>query len=281
LTRSLGLTDTVGMLQPQTLEEAYRVLANLGQQLSGLQAEVQRLRAEHTRLCADNAALQDRIRELEARLGQHSGNSSRPPSADLPQAPRRPPRPPTGRRRGAQPGHRAHQRPLAPPEQVDHFVEHWPTTCPACAAVLSRDPSLAVRAVQRHQVLELPPVRATITEHRLYRVRCPHCRQETRATLPAAVPFGAFGPRLQATVATLSGRYRLSRREVATMCRDVLGAPLAVGSVDQLCQATSAALAAPVGALQGTLPQAPVVHADETSWKQAGQRRPSAEGWGW
>jgi len=28
------------------------------------------------------------------------------------------------------------------------------------------------------------------------------------------VPTGAFGPRMQATVATLSGRFRLSRREV-------------------------------------------------------------------
>ncbi len=254
------------MPRPQTLEEAYRVLADLGQQLRSLRAQVQRLRAEHARQ-------RERIRELEARLGQHSGNSSCPPSSDPPQAPRRPPRPPTGRRRGAQPGHVAHQRPLAPPDQVDHAVEHWPPTCPACAAVLPHDPALAVGAAQRHQVRELPPVRATITEHRLYRVRCPHCRRETRATLPPGVPAGAFGPRLQATVATLCGRYRLSRREVAELCRDVLGAPLAVGSVDALCRSTSAALVAPMAALHSTLPQAPVVHADETSWKQAGQRR--------
>jgi transposase len=31
-------------------------------------------------------ALQARLRELEARLGQHSSNSSRPPSSDPPQA---------------------------------------------------------------------------------------------------------------------------------------------------------------------------------------------------
>ena len=247
------------MRQPQTLDEAYRLLAALGQQLRDLHAE--------------NACLRERIRELEARLGQHSGNSSRPPSSDPPQAPRRPSRSPTGRRRGAQPGHVAHQRPLVPLDQVDHCVEHWPTICPSCVTVLPRDPALVVGEPQRHQVTELPPVRATTAEHRLYRVRCPYCRQKTRATLPPDVPPGAFGPRLQATVATLSGRYRLSRREVAEMCRDVLGAPLAVGSVVKLCQASSAALAGPVAELQGTLPQAPVVHADETSWKQAGQRR--------
>ena len=260
------MVDTLCMPQPQPLDEASDLLAVLRSQLTAL-------RAENSRLHTENATLRERIRELEARLGQHSGNSSRPPSADPPQAPPRPTRPPTGRWPGAQPGHVAHRRPLVPLDQVDHCVEHWPTTCPACETALPHDPALAVGDPQRHQVTELPPVRATITEHRLYRVRCPHCRQETRATLPPAVPTGACGPRLQATVSTLSGRYRLSRREVAELSRDVLGAPLAVGSVDKLCQATSAALAALMEELHSTLPQAPVVHADETGWKQAGQRR--------
>jgi transposase len=78
---------------------------------------------------------------------------------------------------------------------------------------------------------------------------------------------------LQATVAVLAGRYRLSRREVVGVCADVLGAPLAVGSVDRQCQATAEALAAPVAALEHAVQQAPAAHADETSWREAGQRR--------
>ena len=42
-------------------------------------------------------ALQARIRDLEARLGQNSANSSRPPSSDPPQALVRPKAPPSGR----------------------------------------------------------------------------------------------------------------------------------------------------------------------------------------
>jgi transposase len=56
------------------------------------------------------------------------------------------------------------------------------------------------------------------------------------------------------------------------VCTDVLGAPLAVGSVDRLCQATAQALAAPVAALQAAVQQTAAAHADETSWRQAGQR---------
>ena len=51
-------------------------------------------------------ALQARVRELEARRGQDSSNSSRPPSSDLPQPPRKRPVVPSGRQRGGQLGHR-------------------------------------------------------------------------------------------------------------------------------------------------------------------------------
>jgi transposase len=60
---------------------------------------------------------------------------------------------------------------------------------------------------------------------------------------------------------------------VVGVCTDVLGAPLAVGSVDHLCQATAAALAGPVAELGQAVQQMAAAHADETSWREAGQRR--------
>jgi transposase len=215
------------------------------------------------------AQLQARVQELEARLGQNSSNSSHPPSADPPQTPKRPPAPPTGRRRGGQRGHPPHQRALVPPEQVDQVVEHWPPVCRHCGEVLGRE---AEGEPVQHQVTELPPIRAVVTEHQLHHVRCAACGTTTCAGLPAEVPAGAFGPRLQATVAVLSGRYRLSRREVVGVCTDVLGVPLAVGSVDRLCQATAQALAGPMAALAAAVRATAAAHADETSWREAGQR---------
>jgi transposase len=227
-------------------------------------------------------ALEAEVRDLKARLGQNSTNSSRPPSSDAPHVKRRLGPPPSGRRAGGQPGHAGHFRALVPPARVDVVVEHWPARCVACAAPLTSLASAeaaatAARAVAAdyvpHQVTELPPLRAVVTEHRVHRLACPACGATTRATLPVDVPAGAFGPRLQATVATLSGRFRLSRREVTELCDTVLEAPLSVGSVATLCQATSAALATPVAEAVATLPQAPVVNADETPWKE-GKARP-------
>jgi transposase len=241
---------------PRTLEDALALLDMVWAELVALRAE--------------NAQLRARVQELEARRGPNSTNSSRPPSSDPPETPSRPPAPPTGRRRGGQPGHPPHQRAVVPPEQVDAVVVHWPTHCRQCTARLA---GKAVGEPVRHQVTELPPVRAIVTEHQLQHVRCAACGTTTCAVLPAEVPAGAFGPRLQATVAVLAGRYRLSRREVVGVCTDVLGAPLAVGSVDRLCQATATALAGPVADLQAAVQQAPHAHADETSWREAGQRR--------
>src|SRR5688572_8440127 len=65
------------------------------------------------------AAPEQRVRELEERLGQNSTNSSRPPSTDPPAVKRAPPRPPSGRARGGQPGHRLQRRPLLPADHTE------------------------------------------------------------------------------------------------------------------------------------------------------------------
>ena len=65
--------------------------------------QVETLWQENAALRAQNAPLQARNSELEARLGQNSSNSSRLPSSDPPQAPRKRSVVPSGRQRG---GHR-------------------------------------------------------------------------------------------------------------------------------------------------------------------------------
>jgi transposase len=223
-------------------------------------------------LWAENVRLAARVAELEARLGQDSSNSSCPPSSDPPQASRRRQAAPSGRPPGGQGGHERHLRMLRRGEDVDRIIDHWPTTCARCHQPLSLDPALEVTEPRCHQVTEVPPVRAEVTEHRQHRVRCPACGGETLASLPPEVPAGAFGPRTQAVVTLLSGRYRLSRREVVAVCAELFGFPISLGAVDNLCHATGAALAAPVAEVAGALAQAPSVNVDETGWKEHGRR---------
>src|SRR5215211_218842 len=102
--------------------------------------------------------------------------------------------------------------------------------------------------------------------------RCPACGKRIRADLPLGVPRRPFGPRLTAVVALLSGRYRLSRREVRQLLQDLWQVRVSLGAVVRQEQAQSAALAPIVEEAQAAVQQAAVVNMDETGGRQAQQR---------
>ncbi len=220
-----------------------------------------------------NRRLEARVAELEQRLNRTSRNSSLPPSQDPPSAPPRPRKPASGRRRGGQPGHEGKHRPLLPLAQVDEVINHWPERCQACARRFGEDERIDAAAPQRHQVAELPPIAVTVSEHRLHRLRCPACAAETRAELPADVPRGAFGPRLQAAVVTLAVRNRISRRDTTELVRELFGAELSTGSVDAIVSRAGEALERPYTELWAEIERAEAVNIDETGWRTAGERR--------
>ena len=59
---------------------------------------------------------------------------------------------------------------------------------------------------------DLPPVAASVVEHRLFSGTCAGCGQRRAAQTPSAVPSGRMGPRLIAWIAMLSRRFHLSIR---------------------------------------------------------------------
>ena len=219
-----------------------------------------------------NRRLEARVAELEQRLSRSSRNSSLPPSADPPSAPPRPRQAASGRERGGQPGHKGTSRLLLTLERVDEVVEHWPHRC-RCGHVFCTTEREAVGEPARHQVAELPPTAVILSEHRLQRLRCPDCGATTRAQLPAGVPPGAFGPRLQAAVATLSVRNRVSRRDTTELLRELFGAALSTGSIDAIVQHAGEALAEPHAQLADQIRSASVVNIDETGWRLRGGKR--------
>ena len=221
---------------------------------------------------AQIAKLAARVEELERRLNRNSRNSSTPPSQDPPGAPERAWAPSSGRSQGAQPGHPGHGRSLAPIEAVDAVIDLWPERC-ACGHLFSVAVCCSVGEPARHQVAELPPTAILLTEHRLHRLRCPGCGQTTRAELPAEVPRNAFGPRLEAAVATLSVRNRVSRRDLVELVEELFGCALATGTVDAIVQRTGEALALPYEGLLAQVRGAAAVNVDETGWRLRGGKR--------
>jgi transposase len=224
------------------------------------------------RLGARVARQDERIAELERRLNRNSRNSSTPPSQDPPGAPERRRADPGGRKQGAQPGHPGRGRGLLPLEAVDLVVEHWPERC-GCGHVFCEAERDGLGVPARHQVSELPEIAVEVTEHRLHRRRCPDCGATARAELPAGVPVGAFGPRLEAAVATLTVRNRVSRRDTVELSGELFGCPLSAGTVDAICRRAGAALEVVYGDLLDHVRGAPAVNIDETGWRLKGGRR--------
>ena len=216
------------------------------------------------KLTAQVELLLARVAKLEEQARRSSRNSSQPPSSDGPGAPPARTKVPSGRKPGAQEGHDRHERPLVPADKVNKRVVLRPTRCRGCrAALVGDDPS-----PRRHQVFELPRIEPIVEEYVLHSLGCP-CGVRTTATLPAGVPTGAFGPSVVAMAATLMGVYRLSKRAVPELMRDVFGLSISVGAVVGCQRIASAALAAPVEQATAFVAEQPVKYADETSWREA------------
>ena len=208
-----------------------------------------------------------RLAALEERAHQTSRNSSKPPSSDPPDVPPGPTRAPSGRKPGGQPGHVGHGRCLQPLGPSDRVINLRPVSCAGCGALLlGDDPQPA-----RHQVSELPRVKAEVTEYRRHGLTCLACGAVTAAEWPAEMPAGSFGPRAQATVGYLTGRFGVSQRDAEEVLETVFHTALSLGSISALEADVSAALAEPVAEARAYVQQQAVNNVDETSWPQGRQ----------
>ena len=169
----------------------------IARQSSEAQAIIRLLLAKIAEL---EAELEDLRRQVKGKTPQ---NSSLPPSTQHPHAKPRPKKRKSKKRRGGQPGHPKHQRPLIPTEDCDEVEPLKPTECRRCGKKLSGSD----REPLRHQVWELPEIKPLVTEYQRHRLSCPCCGETTCARLPPGVPQGQSGPRLMAFTALLMAYY--------------------------------------------------------------------------
>ena len=211
------------------------------------------------------------MRDLQARLGLNSSNSSVPPSANPPSAPPPVVKKPTGRRPGGQPGHPPALRQRLPADRVHTTHVLAPTHCRRCQAPLPAPAGPDDPEPTWHQVAELPPRPVQITEYQGQARTCPCCGEVTHAAIPAEVRASSIGPRLAAALAFLTGRCHLSKRAVEEVAEVVFGAPVALGTVSHLERQVAASLAAAHAEVAEAVRRAEVKHVDETGWKKAGR----------
>jgi transposase len=216
-------------------------------------------------LLAKIAELEARIEELQRQeKGKTPQNSSLPPSSQHPHARPQPPRRKSKKKRGGQPGHEKHERPLIPTAQCDDVLPLRPTECRRCGAKLSgNDPEPL-----RHQVWEVPEIKPIVTEYQRQRLTCRSCGETTCAELPVGVPQGQSGPRLMAFVALLMAFYRQSKRRTAEFLSTLLGQPCSASLTVKIQNQVTTALRPSYEALAAQLPAQEQLNIDETGTKE-------------
>lgn len=255
MTASLPLPESLWSRIPEDVREALAVLLAVQRERIG--------------------QLETLVAQLQARLGQDSSNSHKPPSANPPSAPAPPKKKPTGRKPGGQPGHPGHRRQRLPASSVSLVVRHLPKACSCCGEPLCQEVRPGDPAPTWHQVVELPEQPVVVTEHQGHGRRCP-CGAVTWEAIPAAIRAESIGPRLAAALNLLASWQHVSQRGLEDVCLAILGFETCLGTLDRLRGQMSAALAAPCEALAQEVADAPVKHVDETGWKNAGSRE-----WAW
>lgn len=220
--------------------------------------------------------LEARVIQLEAELAKakkNSGNSSKPPSSDIVNPPKKNGQGKRGRprkaKRGGQPGHPRHERPPFSPEEVDATWEYSLDECPDCGGHL-KDANEAPRVIQQVEIITRP---VRIEEHRGLAHWCAKCRALHYAPLPAQlVKAGLVGPRLTALVAYMKGACHASFSTIRKFLRDVVGVPISRGQLAKLVRKATASLAVPYEELLALLCSESRLNVDETGHKDAGRR---------
>lgn len=229
----------------------------------GLFARVESLEAE-------NRALGAKVEALQAEIAKNSGNSSKPPSrdpvaerarqAEARQAKRAATAGGKRRKPGKQPGAKGNG--LEMTDTPDEVIVHRPECCGDCGGDLA---DAEVTGVERRQVIDLPEVTPTTTEHRAERRRCA-CGAQTAGVFPSSVraPI-SYGPRIRAVVVYLLARQHIPVARAAEAAKDLFGVRISTGAIDAIYADAAQRLGGFITALVALLRSLPVIHADETT----------------
>jgi hypothetical protein len=228
-----------------------------------LRDEVGHLQSVIVDLRGQLTVAQARIAELEQQQKPPAPKS--PPSFVKPNRPKRDTTP-DGKRRKRAPQHNAARRREKPTRIECHALDR----CPVCAYPLSGESIDYTR-----QVIEIPPPPPVeITEHRVIKRKCPHCNAWRSPHLDLSQQVmgqGRMGVRIASLVSYLRTALRLTVRSIQTYLDTLHGLSLSSGEIVELTHRVRTASTTTIDDLKKEIRQSPVIHGDETGWREDGQ----------
>lgn len=217
-------------------------------------------------------ALNERVRELEIRLGKDSHNSHKPPSSDEPtfrRGRRKSLRQRSGKKPGGQPGHTGCTRVQVETPDESHL--HVPNQCAHCGDDLH---GVEPHAAQRRQVFDIPVLRLHVREHQAQSKRCPGCGQSTQAPFPPGVDEPVqYGPGVLGLGLYLQVFQLLPYARTAKLIGDLFGQAPSQGTLARALAQAHEALEPVEQQIHAGLRRSRSVHLDETGLRIASERQ--------
>ena len=247
-------------------EELIALILAQRERLADQEQVIARLRGELATQQAAMVTLQERVGVLLAALDPPDGDaaSSRPTTLPglKPAGRTRPPVPePRPRKRRA---HGYGRRRMTPTARQVHAYAH----CPHCHTALRGGTVTRTR-----EVIELIPGQVEVTAHVYLERRCPRCRGRW---LPGPQLDGVvvgqrrLGIGLLALIATMREELRLPIAGIQWYLAAVHGLSLSVGAIVETLHTLAARGAPLVEQIGEAIRGSPVLHVDETGWRQNG-----------
>lgn len=214
------------------------------------------MEVEHLR--AENAALKEKVKELESRLNQNSKNSHLPPSRDRHKI-KAAFRKGKSKKSGGQPGHKGNT--LDKVDFVDEIEVIVPTTC-ICGKHLK---NMAYEIVETRQVFDFPEIEIYTKEYQLAQGQCPKCHRMIKGHFPENVSAPTqYGAKMKALCVLLNIDYKIPLRKISNLLFDLIGKRINESTILQMNQMSYHRLAAIEEDIKNQLSKSKVVHADET-----------------
>ena len=241
------------------LEQADRptlvgVIVAQREQLTAQREQITALEAQVGTLQVQVATLAARVVELEQHDPPPWAKANRPKLAQ--------PRPARKKRE-----RNFSRRVERPTETVTHAVE----TCPDCGAALAGG-----RVRFRRQVIDLPEAPVRVIEHVVVQRRCKACGREMIPQLDLSdqvLGQHRVSLRLMGVIALLREQLRLPLGQIQAYLQTLHGLHLSRGELAAILQTVATRAETAVHAIREAIRQSPVVHADETGWREQGQNR--------
>ncbi len=209
-------------------------------------------------LLEENQRLRQKLR-YEERKAKEGFFGSSTPSSQIPFKGNQ-----TGERKpkGAQPGHRGVGRKGFAETEADQVVQVPPegdTACPHCGRPLED------KGVEDRLVIESQPLKAQRVLYRLWKKYCPHCQKVFKARAPEVLPKSLYGNQL---ITTATVMHYLHGIPMGRVCEQMEIGP---GTLVEIFHRLAGLFEKIPSQLIEQYRQAPVKHADETSWRTEGK----------